>query len=165
MREIVIYCRGGQGGITSARILARAALIEGFHSQAMPQFGAERRGAGVQAYLRISETRIRRRSRIVRPDIAVIFDTSLNVSADSATKIVNSPNGGGGDIVIDANTIAVKLGLIVSGWPVVNTAMSGAVAKHLGFKISSLEDAIAEEVGARVEDNIRAARMAYGMVK
>lgn len=166
MREIVIYCRGGQGGITSARILAKAALIEGFHSQAMPQFGAERRGAGVQAYLRISETRIRKRSRIVSPDIAVIFDTTLNVNADRATRIVNSPNGeSDGDIVIDANSIAVKLGLIVSGWPVVNTAMSGAVAKHLGFGISSLEDAIAEEVGVRVEDNIRAAKMAYGMVK
>ncbi|NOY10766.1 MAG: pyruvate oxidoreductase subunit gamma [Archaeoglobi archaeon] len=164
MREVVIYCRGGQGGITSARILARAALAEGYYSQAMPQFGAERRGASVQAYLRISETPIRKRSRITSPDTIAIFDRSLRVESD-AFKIINSNNGEPNSIAVDASAIAVRLGLIVSGWPVVNTAMSGAMARHLGISLSSLEDAIAQEVGVKVEENIEAARIAYRMVR
>lgn len=167
MKEIVIHCRGGQGGITSARILAKAALNEGYYSQAMPQFGAERRGAAVQAYLRISDTPIRKRSRIFKPDVVAIFDRSLRVVEKGAFRIVNSGNGirEPDTLSIDANSIALKLGLVVSGWPVVNTAMSGAIARHLGLSLSGVEDAIAEEVSVKVEENIEAARIAYRMVR
>ncbi|WP_457591570.1 2-oxoacid:acceptor oxidoreductase family protein [Geoglobus sp.] len=167
MKEIVIHCRGGQGGITSARILAKAALMEGYHSQAMPQFGAERRGAAVQAYLRISDEPIRKRSRIVKPDVVAVFDRSLRIDDRKTFRIVNSPNGEGAEntVYIDASQIAIRLGLVVSGWPVVNTAMSGAIARHLGLNLSSIEDAIVEEVGVKVEQNIEAARIAYRMVR
>jgi len=53
MIEIRFHGRGGQGAVTAARLLAEAAFAEGKHSQALPFFGAERRGAPVLAFTRI----------------------------------------------------------------------------------------------------------------
>lgn len=44
MLEITIYSIGGQGGVTAAKLLALSALYDGKSSQAIPQFGPERRG-------------------------------------------------------------------------------------------------------------------------
>jgi len=52
--EIRWHGRGGQGAVTSAELLAMAAIIEGKYAVAIPYFGAERRGAPVIAYNRIS---------------------------------------------------------------------------------------------------------------
>jgi len=57
LREYLILSRGGQGGVTESRILATATTLEGRWAQAIPEFGAERRGAIVKAYLRVSDKR------------------------------------------------------------------------------------------------------------
>lgn len=49
MYEIRIHGRGGQGGVTSAEILAKYCISEGEFAQAFPSFGPERRGAPVTA--------------------------------------------------------------------------------------------------------------------
>lgn len=59
MLEITIYSIGGQGGVTAAKLLALSALYDGKYSQAIPQFGPERRGALVTSYVRISDKVIR----------------------------------------------------------------------------------------------------------
>lgn len=168
MKEIAIVCRGGQGGITMARILARAGLYEGYYTQAMPQFGAERRGARVYAYLRVSENPIRRRSKILKPDITVVFDEKLGYDENEANLIILNTDkeiDSSKIIVIDANAIASKLNLYVSGWPVLNTAMSGATGKILGFSFESIKNGIEEEIDTKLEENVEAAKMAYGMVE
>ena len=52
MDEIRFHGRGGQGAVTSAELLARAAINENRFAQAFPSFGPERRGAPVQAFAR-----------------------------------------------------------------------------------------------------------------
>jgi len=45
MIEIRFHGRGGQGAVTSAELIALAAIEEGKYAQAFPSFGPERRGA------------------------------------------------------------------------------------------------------------------------
>ena len=49
--EIRWHGRGGQGAVTSAELVALAAIKEGKYAQAMPSFGPERRGAPVLALI------------------------------------------------------------------------------------------------------------------
>ncbi len=77
MIEIRFHGRGGQGAVTSAELLALAAIGEGKYAQAFPSFGPERRGAPVVAFCRIDEERIRIRANIYEPDIVVVLDSSL----------------------------------------------------------------------------------------
>ncbi len=51
MIEIRFHGRGGQGAVTSAELLALAAIGEGKYAQAFPSFGPERRGAPVRGLL------------------------------------------------------------------------------------------------------------------
>jgi len=51
MIEIRFHGRGGQGAVTSAELLALAAIEEGKYAQAFPSFGPERRGAPVLCFL------------------------------------------------------------------------------------------------------------------
>ena len=66
---------------------------------------------------------------------------------------------------VDATRIAKELGLVVAGWPVVNTAMLGALARATGLvSIDSVVDAIMEFWSGRervAELNAEAARRAY----
>ena len=52
MIEIRIHGRGGQGGVTLAKLLAAAEHREGKSVQAFGVYAAERSGAPVQAFLR-----------------------------------------------------------------------------------------------------------------
>ncbi len=45
MIEVRFHGRGGQGAVTAAEILAKAAFEDGKYCQAFPFFGVERRGA------------------------------------------------------------------------------------------------------------------------
>ena len=77
MIEIRIHGRGGQGNVVAAYLLAAAAIKQGLYGQAFPAFGAERRGAPVQAFVRISPTPIRRRSQVREPAFLIIQDQAL----------------------------------------------------------------------------------------
>ncbi|HJW97465.1 MAG TPA: 2-oxoacid:acceptor oxidoreductase family protein, partial [archaeon] len=50
MMEIRFHGRGGQGAVTAAAILARAAGFDDKYAQGFPAFGVERRGAPVKAF-------------------------------------------------------------------------------------------------------------------
>jgi 2-oxoacid:acceptor oxidoreductase gamma subunit (pyruvate/2-ketoisovalerate family) len=76
--EICFHGRGGQGAVTAANLLVAAALIDGNKGvQAFPFFGAERRGAPVRAFARISHDEIHLRSEIYNPDIVIVLDESI----------------------------------------------------------------------------------------
>ncbi len=161
--EIRFHGRGGQGAVTAANILADAAVREGKYAQAFPHFGAERRGAPVVAFARISTKPIEVHSRIERPDIVVVLDSMLFelVDVTSGLKkggvlVANSKRNPGveGDYkvyCVDATGIAMKKGLVVSGWPVVNTVMLGALSKATG--IVSL-DSLAEVISSRFPEDV-----------
>jgi len=143
--EILWHGRGGQGAVTAAKIVAQSAYLEGYRGvTATPFFGAERRGVPVIAATRISPEPIMVFSQVERPDVVVVLDHTMLKSQDTAGSlqrggwlVVNAsqePKGLGvrDDIniaTVDATAICQKLGLVIAGLTVVNTAMLGAFVR------------------------------------
>jgi pyruvate ferredoxin oxidoreductase gamma subunit len=76
--EIRWHGRAGQGVVTATVTLADALSAEkDIFVQAFPEFGAEKRGAPILAFNRISKKPIRTRSQVYYPDIVVVTDPSL----------------------------------------------------------------------------------------
>ncbi|MDI9611186.1 MAG: 2-oxoacid:acceptor oxidoreductase family protein [Archaeoglobales archaeon] len=166
--EITIYCRGGQGGVTTARLIATAAMFQGLYAQAMPQFGPERRGATVNAYLRISDKPIRRRSSIRNPYGLAVFDKKINLNSTAKLGIINSPNPikiAEKTYYLDATRIAERNELVYAGWAILSAPMSGAMAKALEIELSYLEEAIYTELGEKADKSFEAAKEAYEVVR
>ena len=181
--EIVFHGRGGQGSVTAANLLVTAALKDGNKGvQAFPFFGAERRGAPVRAFARISDDDIHLRSEIYTPDIVVILDESIMDMVDALKglkkdgKILINTTKKPGDFAfskkfnvatVDATGIALKHDILVGGIPVVNTPILGAVPKVLDrVKLSSIQTVIKNkwkgEGGSR---NVKATQDAYEQVE
>ncbi len=64
---------GGQGVVTAAHILGSAATREGKESTVNPFFGAEKRLAPAESYVRIAGEKIHERGEVLFPDIIMIF--------------------------------------------------------------------------------------------
>lgn len=76
--EIRWHGRAGQGVVTAAVTLADVLSSEkDIYVQAFPEFGAEKRGAPVLAFNRISKKPIRSHSQVYYPDIVIVTDPSL----------------------------------------------------------------------------------------
>ena len=76
--EIRWHGRAGQGVVTAAVTLADVLSSEkDKYVQAFPEFGAEKRGAPILAFNRISKKPIRTHSQVYYPDIVVVTDPSL----------------------------------------------------------------------------------------
>lgn len=177
--EIRWHGRGGQGAVTSSKILADAGFRSGFAGvTGAPSFGAERRGAPVTASTRLSSAPVRIYSQVTTPDVVVVLDDSLlDVAHATAgirpggTLVVNttrSPEelGVSGDVRVvtsDVTGAAQAVDLIVGGQPMVSTAILGAVARATGLiTMESVEAAIgAAFSGAAADKNIEAAKIAY----
>lgn len=83
--EIRWHGRAGQGVVTAAVTLADVLSSEkGIYVQAFPEFGAEKRGAPILAFNRISRKPIRTHSQVYYPDVVVVTDPSLLGQADIA---------------------------------------------------------------------------------
>jgi len=179
LKEIIFYGRGGQGAVTAANLIASAALKSGNKGvQAFPFFGAERRGAPVKAFARISDDEIYLRSQIREPDIVVVLDTGIMDAIDITQGlkengiILLNTNKKPSDFslpykiaTVDATSIAIKNEILVGGIPVVNTPMTGALVRILnGVKLEALKEAIMERFGKYGERNAKAAEEAYEKV-
>ncbi|MCD6448203.1 MAG: 2-oxoacid:acceptor oxidoreductase family protein [Thermoplasmata archaeon] len=179
MKEIIFYGRGGQGAVTAANLIASAALKSGNKGvQAFPFFGAERRGAPVKAFARISDEEIFVRSQIKEPDIVVVLDTGIMdvIDVTQGLKkdgvILLNTNKKPEDFsfpykiaTVDATSIAIKNEILVGGIPVVNTPMTGALVRILdGVKLDALKEAIHERFGKKADSNAKAAEEAYEAV-
>ena len=181
--EIRWHGRGGQGAITAAKILAKAAYLEGYKgATAAPSFGAERRGAPVSASTRIAPQTIMVVSQVETPNVVVVLDHTL-LKYDEVTSglvkggwlIVNSwrhPKelnlGGGFNIATaDATKICSSLGLIVAGLTVVNTAILGAFIRATeAVSMASVEKAIRERFSnSEVGINLAAIAQTYKITK
>ncbi len=77
MIEIRIHGRGGQGNVVAAYLVAMAAFEEGSYGQAFPNFGAERRGAPVIAFVRIADRPIQRHNQVRTPAFLIVQDQAL----------------------------------------------------------------------------------------
>jgi 2-oxoacid:acceptor oxidoreductase gamma subunit (pyruvate/2-ketoisovalerate family) len=181
--EIRWHGRGGQGAITAAKILAQAAYFEGYQGvTAAPSFGAERRGVPVSASTRIAPQTIMVVSQVETPNVVVVLDHTL-LKYDEVTSglakggwlIVNSWRQPkefdlGGDFNIataDATEVCSRLGLIVAGLTVVNTAMLGAFIRATqAVGMASIEKAVRERFSDReVNTNLTAIAETYKITK
>ncbi len=174
--EIRWHGRGGQGVVTSAGLVAEAAIDEAKYAQAFPSFGPERRGAPVAAFVRINgKEPIRIRAEILKPDVVVVFDArlaeSVNVTAGlkkNGIFILNTTRsfqelesrfGKGFQLAtVDATRIAQE----TLGVPIVNTTMVGALLKatHI-VKIESLFEPLRLRFGRLADRNIETMKRAY----
>lgn len=136
--EIRIHGRGGQGVVTMSKIIAEAASLEGYFSQSMPFYGAERRGAPVISFTRISDKPIYRMSQVYSPDILIVLDPILITLPEifrglkGGVAVLNSPDFvpvAKEVIFVDATLISVEHGMVSAGMPVPNIPMLGALLK------------------------------------
>lgn len=180
IHEIRWHGRAGQGVITVSRLLAQAALDEGKFVQAFPEFGAERLGAPVSGFTRISEQRIDIRSHIHAPEAVVVLDPTLlrsvNVSEGLLPRglmVVNSHEGAG-DLKAklnlgDADVFSVDVSKIsreAFGRAVYNTPMLGALVRVLPIvSFTSLEKATLDRFPGSVgKMNVDVMKKAYEQV-
>ena len=77
MLELKFFGRAGQGGKTAAELIADAALDEGKFIQSFPEYGPEREGAPVKAFVRIADKPVRLHCSIKSADIVVVIDPTL----------------------------------------------------------------------------------------
>ena len=164
--------------MSAAQLLADAAVLEGKYVQAFPEFGAERSGAPIAAYARLSDGPIEIHSFIRNPGVVIVCDRSMayfkntiqglakgglficnfdgppeelrsKLGLDPSVKIV----------ALDATGIAIKS--IGKDYP--NTPMLGALLKATGIVgFSSLEKALGQKFKGKVlEGNQEALKLGY----
>ena len=179
MIEIRLHGRGGQGAVTSAELLALAAINQGMYGQAFPSFGPERRGAPVIAFCRIDDKPIRIRANISRPDLVMVLDPSIlrlvNVTAglkDDGILVTNTRYTGEeikkelGITHALATVNATEIAIQELGLPITNTTMLGSLLKAREIiPHDSLIDPLKKRFGRIAEKNIKAYQRAYAETK
>jgi pyruvate ferredoxin oxidoreductase gamma subunit len=182
--EIRWHGRGGQGAVTASKLLAETALEEGKYFQGMPDYGAERMGAPIKAFTRISTVPIKPYCQVTEPNAVVVLDTTLLGIVDvteglreEGVLIVNTPLspaevrskvGYKGKVyTVDATGISVEI--LKRNLP--NIPMLAALAQATGIvDKESLASQIRDRLGATmkrevVEGNLKAFEKAYANVR
>lgn len=178
--EIRWHGRAGQGAKSAAQILAEAALASGMFVQAFPEYGAERSGAPMRAFNKISSSYIRSHAPVLNPDVVVVLDDTLlgaipvtdGMKEDSVLMVnttrgvewVRKRTGFSGKIcIVKATDIALEE--IGRGMP--NTPMLGALVRVTDVvPLETVEKNIRETLGGKLsekalEGNIRALRRGF----
>ncbi len=186
--KLVIHGRGGQGAVTACEILAEAAYLSGNFKDvhAYPSFGAERRGAPVQAYAKLSRTdTIWDRSEIYHPNILIIFDESvLDQTIASSLEnngifIINSDkdpktlaneyhlNPSIKIVAADISKLALDKNLTIDGNPVINTPILGLLSKAIpDLQLKNLKKVIMDKLGEKLGSlNYELIEQGYNLAK
>lgn len=177
MLEIRIHGRGGQGGVTLAKLIATSRFLQGQSVQAFGLYAAERSGAPVQAFCRFDDQVITNRNLIYEPDHVVVLDPTLvgpailgglkpggwillNTDRDPASFSSEFPNNR--VATVDATAVARSHGLGTRSVPIVNTGLAGAVARILEIPLEEMLASL-EHLGFG-GGNVNAASDAYSAV-
>ncbi|MCB9176565.1 MAG: FAD-dependent oxidoreductase [Caldilineae bacterium] len=175
--EIRIHGRGGQGGVTCAKILAAAYARMGKSVQAFGDYAAERSGAPIRAYTRVSDAPITNRNKVYHPDHLLVLDpallgeASLAGLAEGGSLLINSPDPperfaerfpGTRPASLDCTAIARRHGIGTRSVVIVNTTIAGAFARTQGIPLEVLEGAY-EDLG--LAGDLPAALEAYAAVR
>lgn len=168
MIEIRIHGRGGQGAVTTGQLIAIASLYDSKYAQTFPLFGVERRGAPVEAFVRMDNAPINLRSQVYAPDVVIVLDPTLVSSIDvtkglkeRGTIIVNTSKkprelkmrGDFNIHTVDAGNIAMN----IFKRPIVNTPILGAfsaVTKLVSLKsmMKAIDDKFASTKGKAIAE-------------
>jgi 2-oxoacid:acceptor oxidoreductase gamma subunit (pyruvate/2-ketoisovalerate family) len=156
MTEVRFHGRGGQGVVTTAKILANAFVRTGLFGSSFPMFGFERRGAPVTAFGRFSDKPVREKTQIYTPGILVVLDPSQKKSeavfhglAPDGMMLLNDKDGPDGISHENLKTLGVVnakgIAMEEIGLPIPNTAVAGAFARMSGLlDIESVSRALAD---------------------
>lgn len=181
MTEIRWHGRGGQGVVTAGELLGESAMETGNYFQAFPEYGAERMGAPIKSYTRISIDPIEIHSPILEPGVVIVTNDNLIGAVDitegiraGGTIIVNTDDSPqevrdqldyqDGEVwCVDASQIAVD----EFGRDIPSTTLLGVVVKAVGIiELEALEETVRESLGSKlrpdiVEANVQAVARAY----
>lgn len=183
--EIRWHGRGGQGTVTAAKTFATACLHSGRYVQAFPEYGPERAGAPLQAYNRISPTKLQLHCPVSQPDIVAIVDASLINGVDVSAGMCNE---GLFLVNTDKNHAIIKkklqlkpkqklycldasgIALACFGQPFPNSSMVGALGKISGLvDLNALLEDVENSFGKKfskkvVSGNVEAVRRSWNEV-
>jgi pyruvate ferredoxin oxidoreductase gamma subunit len=175
--EIRIHGRGGQGAVLAAELVVVAAFEDGKFGQAFPAFGGERRGAPVQAFVRLDSKPVRVRYRVLEPHYVLVLDRILpnmvDVMAGLRTEgvllidTVQSPTTLAWSQEAKVLTVpATGIAMEVFGLPLVNPVMLGALAAVSGqISLPAIQTAFRRRFpGSMGEKNSLAAQLGYDFV-
>ncbi len=167
--------------MTLINLLAQAGDLVGKRVQAFPFFGAERRGAPVKSYVRMDDKPIYLRSQIYRPDFLVVMSSSLlQAAVEEGTKggtviLVNQREEEDAALerlpftayALDATSIALDLGMVVEGMPVLNQVFLGAVSYVTELiPLEAVNEVIRRNIPpGRQEASMEAARRGFTSVR
>lgn len=178
MIEVRIHGRGGQGNVLAANLLAAAAFEEGRYSQSFPNFGAERRGAPVAAFVRVAARPLQRHCQVLHPDFLIVQDDSLlhqpGITAGlkpGGSVLVNSRKVAGRlQVEGDGRLVAIPatdLALEILGRPIPNTALVSAFAVLTGLVTPEAVIRVLESrfSGTVLDANRKLVERAAGMVE
>ncbi len=93
---------GGQGAVTAAHIMATAADHAGYYAVSNPFFGAEKRMAPAESYVRIGIEPIYDRGEVVYPDVIMVFHPQVITMGKSYTMPFYSGIKKGGLIIVNS---------------------------------------------------------------
>jgi pyruvate ferredoxin oxidoreductase gamma subunit len=93
---------GGQGVVTAAHILGTAVVGTGRYAIVNPFFGAEKRLAPTESYVRISTEAIYDRGEVMYPDIIMVFAPQVITAGKSHTMPFYSGLREGGLIIVNS---------------------------------------------------------------
>ena len=176
-RDIILSGVGGQGILSIAAVIGRAALEDGLHIKQAEVHGMSQRGGDVQSNLRISSSAIRS-DLIPRGAADLIVSMEPGLADDGwvitgITPLINIPNYPEGEalrreleklphaVVLDADAVAKAAMAPRSA----NMALLGAAAPLLGIDAAKLESGIraifARKGGQVVETNLAAFHAGY----
>ncbi|MFQ5444102.1 MAG: 2-oxoacid:acceptor oxidoreductase family protein, partial [Nitrospinales bacterium] len=129
---------GGQGAVTAAHILAMAANKEGKFSISNPFFGAEKRMAPAESYVRIGPERIYDRGELVFPDVILVFHPQVITMQKSYTAPFYTGIKEGGLVIIntDTNLLSEEDQEILDK---LNVSVYDCDATHLALEIGGTE--------------------------
>jgi len=170
--EIRVHGRGGQGGVTCAKLLAAMYAEQGLHVQAFGDYGSERAGAPVRAFTRVDVATVTNRNKVYRPrhllvlDVALLGDDALDGAEPGAVLLVNGARGlsvfserhrAFQLAAVDATGIARRHGIGSAALVIVNTTIAGAYARVVGIPWDVVERAYRAQ---ELEGDLPAAREA-----
>jgi 2-oxoacid:acceptor oxidoreductase gamma subunit (pyruvate/2-ketoisovalerate family) len=175
--EVRVHGRGGQGGVTCAKLIASIYAEQGLHVQTFGDYGSERTGAPVRAFARVDTAPIRNRNKVYRPHHLVVLDAGLLgpevlEGADAGSVVLLNTTRGLAPFAdqhghfrfaaVDATAIARRHGIGTSAVPIINTTLAGAYARAMGLPWSAVEGAFA---ALGLGKDARAAREAWEKVE
>jgi pyruvate ferredoxin oxidoreductase gamma subunit len=185
MLQIRWHSRAGQGAVTGAKALADVMARTGKYVQAYSVYGAEKRGAPMSAYDKISDTPILDHSKWMTPDYVLVIDPSLvfqeeivENTKDDTIFIVTS-HMDKDDLLNIAKHLqgkklyvvdAIKISQEEIGRAIPNTPMLGAfmkISQIIPFEdfLVSIKDILSKFPQKIIDGNIRAIKRAYEEVK